>query len=198
MKKFAILICFLVMLLSFVGCSSPQIGDATVDSANNFEVKLISAEFVDKINMDDDSENFLMPIVDDNTKHTLASENGNALFHYTLEYKFVGKEQVADNFRDFAQPILKYDDGYTFKEKYVSIQNIDSKWYYLASDISSDVLSKNFNVDNTYFYIEKTYKPLDDKIYQVRGFIIVPEKVKNDSKSLEFGLRSMGQFYVVK
>lgn len=199
MKKiFVLLICF-VMTLSCVGCSSSGIGDITTDANGNFEVKLISAGFVDEISMDEDSENFLMPIVDDETKHPLSAKNGNALFHYTYEYKFVGKKPIDDHFHDFAQPFLKYDKEYLFQENYVSVQNINSKWYFLSSDIYDDVLEKNFGVSNTTFHISgNTYKPLDDTVYQVRGFIIVPEKIKLESKSLTFGLRSMGKTYTIR
>ena len=198
MKKIISLIVSLLTFLSLVGCSnSPKIGDITVDSNNHFEVKLISAEFVDEINMDENDENFFMPVSNDNVKNTLSPANDSVLFHYTCEYKYVGTKELKDNFHDYAKPILIYDKEYQFSEGYCSVRKVDSKWHYLSSDIDAEFFKAKYGIKNTVFY-DSTYKPLDDTTYQVRGFISVPEKVKNEPKSLDFCLYLMGQKYVIK
>ncbi|MBE7015223.1 MAG: hypothetical protein E7417_00125 [Ruminococcaceae bacterium] len=198
MKKIISLIVSLLTFLSLVGCSnSPKIGDITVNSNNDFEVKLISAEFVDEINMDENDENFFMPTISDKTKQTLKPSNGEALFHYTCEYKYIGTKELKDRFHDYAKPILIYDKEYHFNENYCSVRNVDSKWYYLSSDIDAEFFKVKNGIKNTVFY-DSTYKPLDDTTYQVRGFISVPEKVKNEPKSLEFCLYLMGQKYIIE
>jgi len=198
MKKIIALFFSLITTFSLVGCSnSPHLGDITVDSNNDFEVKLISAEFVDEINMDENDENFFMPTTSDKTKQTLKPSDGEVLFHYTCEYKYVGTKELKDHLHDYAKPILIYDKEYQFNENYCSVRNVDSKWYYLSSDIDAEFFKVKNGIKNTVFY-DSTYKPLDDTTYQVRGFISVPEKVKNEPKSLEFCLYLMGQKYIIE
>ena len=198
MKKIIIFLFSLTMVLSLVGCNnSHHLGDSTVDSNNNFEVKLISAEFVDEINMDENDANFFMPASNDSEKHTLKPADDCVLFHYTYEYKYVGTKELKDRFHDYAKPILIYDKEYQFSEDYCSVRKVDSKWHYLSSDIDAEFFKVKHGIKNTVFY-DSTYKPLDDTTYQVRGFISVPEKVKLEHKSLEFCLYLMGQKYVIE
>ena len=201
MKKILCLLLTFVLSLSLCACgnSSSKIGDTTVDSNKNFEVKLLSTEFIEQVNVDPDDPDFFTSNFSI-TGNTLFPGEGHIFFLYTYEYKFVGKMEVTDTFRDYAQPTLIYDKEYTFSENYCSVRKENkegSKWYYLTSDVYGQLSGSKPGMKKIVF-CNNTYRPLDDTTYQVRGIISVPEKVKNEPKSLEFSLAQMGEKYVIE
>lgn len=183
-----------------------KIGDTIQNE--NFEMTLKSVEFVDFINLSTQidpkdnqhyygTERFCLPIDQsgDNKVKVEEIEADSTIIAYTLEYKFIGKNKFEtgdlslSSFSGgsvFAGPIVKYDDEYTFDTSYFStIKNNENGWVILNSD-------GTIKFSKTYWSVNE-YKPLEDKIYQVRGFIVVPSKIKNDTeKPLTIQFKTIG------
>lgn len=148
---------------------------------DNFEMTLKSVEFVNFINLSTErdtkfkqnyygTDRFCLSI-DQEGDRKLTAEDEETILSYTLEYKYIGKKDYS-TIASIGNPVVKYNNEYTFNTKYFSASNSGDGWIILDSD-------DTIRLNNVYWGSKK-YKPLEDKNYLVRGFIILPIKVKND------------------
>ena len=177
-----------------------QIGDTTSSSNGNFEMTLTQAEFAERINLDKTSNNFCMPMAEDETSdYVLTGQNGNVFIYFTFEYHFTGKQEDKDMFFSYGKPTVIYDGDYFFEEDYFSFTTSDTypDWNILSTD-GSDNLRKSLGLGNMMF-TNRDYKPLSDDIYKIRGFIAVPEEVMNNAEaSLAIKFSSLGERYTIR
>ena len=110
-------------------------------------------------------------------------ESENTFLYYALDFEYIGKEQRTVVDYDFA-PRVVYNTEYTFDSDYYSMYRTRNK-----SDVST---WNNFNADFDAIstvralgleigYFNGKIQPLSDDIYEVRGVIPIPKKIKEDS-----------------
>ena len=212
MKKILSLLLVAVMILSLCGCGIKiteqadinQVGDTTTSSNDYFKMTLTSAEIVDAVCLDKNNENFLLPIsiedAQNSPEYSMIKSLDHIILSYSFEYSFTGKNEVFEA-SVLGTPKVKYDDEYEFKQKYLNIvaNSTNNMWLLHSSDCYDNALSTLpgmvdlIKVPETY-----TYQPLSENVYLVRGFIILPEKVATEGKTLSLEFSDFGQEYIIK
>lgn len=190
-----------------------NIGETT--KSNIFEMTFTSAEFVDKVNMKafqdyrtayktiTGGEDFCLPVTEDmelNEDEMFIGKNGNAILAFTFEYKFIGTENYEDIAHIFGEPTVTYDNNYEFNGNYfVSVKDpsYHGEWLGLCTDISETIKATYGGKD--ILYKNHNYRPLETNTYYVRGFIAVPEEVKeNTDKPLTIKIRGFKDSYKIR
>lgn len=190
-----------------------SIGETT--TSKNFEMTLTSAEFVDKINMKASQDyktayktitggkDFCLPVTEDmelKENEMFVGKNGNAILAFTFEYKFKGTETYEDIANIFGEPTVTYDNNYEFNGNYfVSVKDpsYHGEWLGLCTDITETIKATYGGKD--FLYKSHHYRPLETNTYYVRGFIAVPEEVKeNTDKPLTIKIRGFKDSYKIR
>lgn len=209
----AIIIVTVTVIALFNKGDIKSIGETT--TSKNFEMTLTSAEFVDKINMNTTpyyqtayqtvtgGKDFCLPVTEDmelNEKEMFVGKNGNTILAFTFEYKFIGTETYEDIAHIFGEPTVTYDNNYEFNGNYfVSVQDpsYHGEWLGLCTDITETIKATYGGKD--ILYKNHNYKPLETNTYYVRGFIAVPEEVKeNTDKPLTIKIRGFKDNYKIR
>ncbi|WP_036610633.1 hypothetical protein [Oribacterium sp. P6A1] len=110
-------------------------------------------------------------------------ESENTFLYYTFDFEYIGKNQRTSVEYDFA-PRVVYNSEYTFDSDYFSMyrtrnNSIVSTWANFDSDSEATATVKALGLEIGYF--NGSIKPLSDDIYEVRGVIQIPKKIKEDS-----------------
>ena len=172
-----------------------EIGETTSNS--NFEVTLKNVEFTDKINLkytpnSYGESDFCLPSTETNSSYVINNKEDSIFLSYILEYKYIGKSDYSGSDDDIGTPILTFDKDYTYSKDFMNAVNNgtdNNKWMILNSDISGN---------DKILHSSNKYRPLEDKVYTVRGFISIPAKLKDSDKSLtiEFQTLSNNKFKI--
>lgn len=142
-----------------------------------FSYSITSAEFVDGI-VCDEGEDFFTPNTEGS--HVLNAGEGYKLLYFTAEYQYKGKSSLDSTMiSSLFSPTVKYED-YTFDSNYFVFQKVGDSWYNQCTDIDWSV-RENYGLDlpTTHF----TYEPLEDKLYEVRGAVSIPNQAFEDSEA---------------
>ena len=107
----------------------------------------------------------------------------NTFLYYSFDFEFIGKEQRAFVDNDFS-PRVVYNTEYTFDSNYFSMyrkrKDSDvSEWSNFDTDSDASPTVRALGLDIGYF--DGKIQPLSDDIYEVRGVIQIPKKIKEDS-----------------
>ena len=154
-----------------------QVGD-TIET-EQFIYKLKSVEFVNGIDCDKSDKNkadFFTPTTKTGDR-VLIGGSGHKMLYFTAEYQFKGKSSFnSNNFRNAFVPRVEYED-YKFNKDYIAFHNPNNNWYLLNTDFNY-ATQKTYGLDLS--YLDFKYEPLEDKTYDVRGVIGIPDKVSSN------------------
>lgn len=179
-----------------------SIGDTF--SNEDFELTLTDVEFANELytfaneaNTECD-DNFMLPLTDGKTNPgglKIKANEDKILLTFTFNYKFIGKSAISDDFDHMGAPCVFYGDGYTFDGDDTSSpteyavfvkKDTGADWYIL-----NHVNGLNVQGATNLLGVSPDYEPLDNTIYECRGYITLPSEVyENENEPLEisFGL----------
>ena len=185
-----------------------KIGNTTTSEDANFEMTLLSVEFADQIYFNKTSEDFCTPMSDEereaNPEYALVPPEGDVFLCFALEYKFTGKEEIKDNFNDFGALCVTYNTDYIFDEGYLSFRkpSSDDEWYLFSHGYDSsewELIKSNLGLGYPMGYWDSTYRVLEDTIYIARGYIELPEQVRDDTSApVEVCFPGLGGNYSIR
>lgn len=185
MKNWSKFVTTLGLVITMTGCGSSTAQENNVYNLGDtiqtdfFDVTLKSLDFADSISVKKGND-FFTP-VNSNSGRNLIAADGYKLLYFEFEYNFIGKEAIdTDSLTYMFRPEVDYQDYKIDTNYFIFWRETDGEWYNVASDIPWSV-RKNYELD--YADASYQYEPLEDKTYQARGSIAVPEKAYEDTST---------------